>query len=264
MTTENKLRPVWERKLQNKFCFNYRQPLNTVKIKEIQISKPSHFMRTTISILFLFIGSTLFAQTRRDCKPYIHVYKTADSIFSNIKTSGIDTILLFFLQRNSSEIYQSEDNSSDQESAYIFWQTKDSCYIKKINAYTIYQTRGQFRQTEPSDLSYATIFDYYKAKKEILDNQNFRMRNDDDYTIVGKDTFQTMPFFSCIDCFILQIKYKIGQAEKEKVWPSSLDRDGRCYTDNLSSELYHWTLIAKEIIAHQDRNQWWIGTKYEF
>jgi hypothetical protein len=222
-------------------------------------------MRTTLSILILLIYSTVFAQNKKYSKTYIDVYKTADSLFSEIEKSGIDTIMMYFLYRNSSEIYKSKDNSSDQVSAYIFWQTKDSCFVKKINKNTIYQTRSEPRRMEQSDLSIATVFDYYKAKKITLDPQNFRPTVDDlasIYKIVGKDTLWSYTPFGCTDCNSSTIKYKIGPTKKEKIWSTIyLDRGNKYFIYNLSSELYHWTLIAKEIIAHQDRNQWWTATK---
>ena len=225
-------------------------------------------MRRTSFIIVLLFASTLFAQNKKGCKPYIDVYGTADSLFAEIKKSGIDTLMMYSLYRNSSETYRSRDNSSDQISVYIFWQTKDSSFIKKVNAYTIYQTESECRRNEQSDLSIASIFDYYKAKKEILDNQNFRPTTNDLRSIdrvVGNDTLWSFGAFSCSDCNSSTIKYSIGKTQVEKTWTTIyLDRGNEYFTYNISSELYHWTLIAKQIIAHVDRNQWWRGTKYQY
>ena len=226
-------------------------------------------MRTRLYILIFFLSTPLFGQHKTQIKEHLNVYQTADSLFNKIQDSGIDTILLYFLRRNSSEVYTSKDNSSDYISAYLFWQTADSCYIKKVNPYTIYETRSESRRMQQnSEWSIATVFDYYKAKKPILDNQVFRPNIYDLSSIdkiIGKDTMWLFSPFTCADCHNSVIKYKIGKTQKEKDWTTMyLDRDNEFFNFNICSELYHWTLILNQTIAHPDRNQWWRGTKYKY
>jgi hypothetical protein len=227
-------------------------------------------MKALIFIFISIINCVLYSQNKNECKPFIDVYTASDSLFNEIEKTGIDTIFMYTLYRNSSETYRSKDNSSDFLSSYIFWQTQDSCFIKKINRYTIYKTSSESRQIN-NNASYtiASIFDYYKAKKQILDIQEFRPNNKDLRflnDIKDKDTSWLIIADVCSDCLTSTIKYKIGDTKITKTWSTmNFNRDNnKYYIFNLTSELYHWVLITNQVISHPDRNQWWKGTIYKF
>jgi len=224
----------------------------------------SHFMRPLVLILSLFFISSIFGQQKRNYKQYINVNKTSDSLFQSLKERGVDSIVLFCIQRNDFETIKNKDQTIDYISAYIFWISHDTSFILKLNQYTIYETRFVEIGLDESRHSIATIFEYLNNKGTLIDTQHFRPRGKDllsIYKIVGSDTSWTTRIYGQGN--FTKIKFKLGKLEGEKFWKRTyLERDNKYFVYNISSELYHWILIIQDVIYKEDRCVCWEGTKY--
>lgn len=219
-------------------------------------------MKPFIFILTLISSTTLFSQTYKKTKHILDVYNTGDSIFNSLVTNNIETVLFYFLTRNEVETNLAEDNSTDQICSYIFWQTSDSSFIKKVNSSYIYKTRSELRKHNTSDKAIGVIFDYYNYNKNIIDSQEFRPNHKDlltsEFDVFGRDTVYGFRAFYCSDCNSISLKYKIGNSFKKKQWQSIyFDSDNKFFRHNLNTELYQLILIVNSIITKHDNSKFW-------
>ncbi len=221
-------------------------------------------MKPLVLILSFFFITSISAQRKRYYKPYIDVYKTSDSLFQRIKERGIDSIVLFCIQRNDFETIKNKDQTIDYVSAYIFWESHDTSFILKINQYTIYQTRFEKRRYEKKPQSIATIFEYLNNKRTTIDTQYFRPRGKEllsIHKIVENDTSWATRIYGQGN--FTDIKFKLGKFEGRRFWKSTyLQRDNEYFVYNISTELYHWILIIQDVIYKEDKCECWDGTKY--